>query len=70
MIEISPVVDEDIWGGKRWLDARPFDWGDTNEVNKDCTRQHREWYENILLAVTKDYLSKHYGGTDKLPSNF
>ncbi len=27
LIEITPVCDEDEWGGKRWLDARPFDWG-------------------------------------------
>jgi hypothetical protein len=24
MIDISPVVDEDVWGGKRWLDGRPL----------------------------------------------
>lgn len=27
LIEVIPVCDEDNWGGKRWLDARPFDWG-------------------------------------------
>jgi hypothetical protein len=40
MIDISPLVDEDNWGGKRWLDARPFDWGDTDEDdNRDCYRE-------------------------------
>jgi len=27
LIEITPICDEDNWGGKRWLDARSFDWG-------------------------------------------
>lgn len=27
VIMIEPIVDETLWGGKRWLDARPFDWG-------------------------------------------
>lgn len=27
IIMIEPVIDKSIWGGKRWLDARPFDWG-------------------------------------------
>jgi hypothetical protein len=34
MIEIVPVVDEMLWNGKRWLDARPFIWGQTEEVFK------------------------------------
>lgn len=65
MIEIAPVVDEDVWGGKRWLDARPFNWGDTNESDKDNHREHREWYERILKAVAIDYLSKYYPGEKK-----
>jgi hypothetical protein len=27
LIEITPVCEEDNWGGKKWDDARPFDWG-------------------------------------------
>lgn len=27
LIEITCVADEDVWGGKRWTDSRPFDWG-------------------------------------------
>ena len=27
LIEVVPVCDEDIWGGKTWNDARPFKWG-------------------------------------------
>ena len=71
MIEIAPVIDEDVWGGKRWLDARPFNWGDSLENGHSSQRAtKRTQYENILLAVTKDYLSKHYGGKEELPSDF
>lgn len=70
MIEISPVVNEDIWGGKRWLDARPFDWGDSKEEEHSSQRQEqRQQYENILEAVIKDYLPKHNGG-DPLPEGW
>jgi hypothetical protein len=34
LIDIAPIVDETIWGGKRWLDARPFKWGTTNEEDR------------------------------------
>lgn len=26
LIEVTPVCKEDKWGGKRWLDSRPFEW--------------------------------------------
>lgn len=35
LIEITPICDEDNWGGKRWLDARPFDWGYGGKHNRD-----------------------------------
>ena len=27
LITIEPVMDSNLYGGKRWVDARPFDWG-------------------------------------------
>lgn len=50
LISVDPVVDEDIWGGKRWLDARPFDWGTTNE-------NLRTQFNKIYHAAAQDYLS-------------
>lgn len=38
LIDIEPVVDESLWGGKRWEDARPFDWG----YGGDLYRHQRE----------------------------
>lgn len=47
MIEVTPVCDEDIWGGKRWLDARPFDWGygGDNGKKKDIQSVFDKVYE-------------------------
>lgn len=41
MITIEPVMDEDLYGGKRWIDARPFDWGyggDRNNNQKEVSQ--------------------------------
>ena len=51
LIDISPIVEEDIWGGKRWLDARPFDWGNTSET-------YREHFNNVYRAAAEQYLSQ------------
>jgi len=50
MIDISPVVDEDVWGGKRWLDGRPFDWGTPNE-------DFRKKFNGVYRAAAIEYLS-------------
>lgn len=39
LIDILPVCDADEWGGKRWLDARPFKWGyDDSDPQQKYTR--------------------------------
>lgn len=52
LIDISPVIDKDKWGGKRWLDARPFDWGNTNP-------DYQAWYNKVYQTAAIDYLSYH-----------
>lgn len=52
LIDISPVIDKDKWGGKRWLDARPFEWG----INKP---KYRRWYDKVYQTVAIEYLSTH-----------
>lgn len=51
MIDVSPVVDEDTWGGKRWLDGRPFDWGTPDE-------EYRNYFNEIYKAAAVEYLSQ------------
>ena len=51
LIDISPVSNNDIWGGKRWLDARPFYWGTTSQDK----RNEFDKYEKLAII---DYVSK------------
>lgn len=60
LIDISPVVDETIWGGKRWLDARPFDWGyskDSEGTDEEVVKR-RDYFNSIYYAAATKYLSK------------
>jgi hypothetical protein len=50
LIDISPVSSEDVWGGKRWLDARPFTWGTTDESK----REEFDKYERLAII---DYIA-------------
>lgn len=51
MIEIVPVVDEILWNGKRWLDARPFIWGQTEEVFKSH-------FDKVYYQAAIDFLAQ------------
>ncbi len=51
LIDISPVSDEEVWGGKCWADARPFDWGTIDETK----REEFNKYERLAII---DYVSK------------
>ena len=52
MIEITPLVDETIWGGKRWLDARPFNWGTPDNNSRDR-------FNKIYQAAAAHYLAQN-----------
>lgn len=52
LIDISPLIEEDVWGGKRWLDARPFTWGNTSEAN-------RRKYNKLYRLSAALYLSQN-----------
>jgi hypothetical protein len=56
LIDVSPLVDEALWGGKRWLDARPFDWGYSG--NEAETVKRRDYFNSIYYAAATKYLSK------------
>lgn len=49
LIDIAPIVDENVWGGKRWLDARPFIWGTTND-------EERATFDNYEREAILEYL--------------
>lgn len=51
IIEIAPVIDEDLWGGKRWLDSRIFNWGSIDTHN-------REHFDKIYWRAGVDWLAE------------
>lgn len=55
LIEVTPVCDEDIWGGKRWLDARPFDWGYGGANGQEQGIQ--KIFDAVYKIARKDYLT-------------
>ena len=55
LIEITCVADEDVWGGKRWIDSRPFDWGyGGNEQQQEKSIQ--ALFNKIYDITIKKYL--------------
>lgn len=60
MIDISPVIDEDIWGGKRWLDSRPFIWGVHDEKYQDGNEEtYRQHFDKVYRRAAEKYLSEN-----------
>lgn len=49
LIDIAPIVDENVWGGKKWLDARPFVWGTTSD-------EERATFDNYEREAILEYL--------------
>lgn len=51
LIEVTPICDEDNWGGKQWLDGRPFDWGYGGEKGqKQLIQEHFDKIYEIAKA--------------------
>lgn len=60
LINITPVVDEDIWGGKRWIDARPFDWGWGAYENDSSGENNKIPDKRILFDTLYEYVVTNY----------
>ena len=54
LICIEPVVDEMLLGGKRWEDARPFDWGYGGDLNKN-KREVQQLYDYIYEMAQEEF---------------
>ncbi len=52
LIEITPVLKEGTFDGKRWKDARPFYWGNMSESSRNI-------YEKCLRFAAIKYLSEN-----------
>lgn len=56
LIDVSPIVDEDRWGGKLWEDAKAFTWAEKDE------KKHKEFmaiYERALREYVQRYCPSH-----------
>lgn len=58
LICVEPVVDESLWGGKRWEDARPYDWGYGGDLNRN-KREVQQLYDYVY-ELAKDEFFKIY----------
>lgn len=56
LISIEPIIDETLWGGKRWEDARPFDWGYSGDV-RNLKRESQQLFDFIMFEVKKEFFS-------------
>ena len=70
LITVEPIVDESTFGGKRWLDARPFDWGYGGDVNRN-QREASQLFEyiNTNLVLPKFYKENKFLRVDPLKPN-
>lgn len=58
LIAIEPVVNETEWGGKRWEDGRPYDWGYGGDVNRNKREAQQLFdfvYDRARLEFLKEY---------------
>ena len=56
LIDVSPIVDEGQWGGKRWEDARSFKWG----VSGSNAEKIRTNYDSVFYEAVKIFLKNFY----------
>lgn len=54
LICIEPVVDEALWGGKRWKDARPYDWGYGGDLNRN-KREVQQLYDYVYSLALNEF---------------
>lgn len=64
LIDIEPVVNESYEGGKRWMDARPFDWGYGGDILRN-KREVQQLYD-FIYEKAKDNFVYYYGGKDNI----
>ena len=56
LICVEPVVDESLWGGKRWEDARPYDWGYSGDLNRN-KREVQQLYDYVYDLAREEFFA-------------
>lgn len=55
LISIEPIIDEKLWGGKRWKDARPYDWGYSGDLFRN-RREVQQLYDVVYGLARQEFL--------------
>lgn len=58
LLDIEPVVDETLWGGKRWRDGRPFDWGYGGDLLRN-KREVQQLYDFVNDKAREEFLENY-----------
>ena len=58
LLSVEPIVDETLWGGKRWEDARPFDWGYGGDYNRN-KREPQQLFDFVFKRARQEFF-KYY----------
>ncbi len=58
MLAIEPVMDESLWGGKRWRDARPYDWGYGGDVNSN-KREVQQLFDFVNVRAREEFFDTY-----------
>lgn len=58
LIAIEPIVDETTWGGKRWEDARPFDYGYSGDF-EGRKREVQQLFDYVFDQARKEFFKSY-----------
>lgn len=67
LLDVEPVMDESLWGGKRWRDGRPFDWGIGGDFNRNKREVH-QLYDYVNDLAREQFL-KVYRNLNEIQGN-
>lgn len=58
LLSIEPIIDETAFGGKRWEDARPFDWGYGGDINRN-KREVQQLFDFVHDLAKQEFLDAY-----------
>lgn len=58
LLDIEPVVDESIWGGKRWKESRLFDWGYSGDLYRN-PKEVQQLYDFINDKAREEFFNNY-----------
>ena len=56
LICVEPLVNESVWGGKKWEDARPYNWGYGGDLNRN-KREVQQLYDYVYDLARNEFFN-------------